>query len=478
MRLISRRGLARLAMVAAAGLGLNRCAAPVAVEDAQTTLRAAGAGPRKHLAAMEILDRTPLEDQYLEALHEMIWRPGYTVGAREAAFERLVARDLESLKQTCRQRLPRISARAWQERLCELIADRGWVELSPALASSWARRIGYVDDMERAEYRALARLYGRDRVIDAVFETLVESNEAYQQGLRSRCWELLHRLGHRDRLVELLADQSVGVDDAMLADLRASAVDLGVVPSTREEILWLRKLREPERADFWSQASAVVAGLPRERRAELELRDLPILVAASIHDPWLLSATKQEIYPRVAEHLRATRLYIDPGNYTGYPGAFGQRLREHRDELTWGDLAAMLMAVRSAGVRQVAEHLFDYAERDRQDRSCEYGGIIALDDRGRFEILEFPPRFRRRDNEFIASQRMMDAGYTGVFHFHLHAQRYRNGRYAAPGIGDLHYADNTRANCLVFTFVNEQTLNVDFYRHGRVIVDLGEVKRP
>ncbi len=58
MRLISRRGLARLAMMAAAGLGLTRCAAPVAVDDAQATLRAAGVGPRKHLAAMEILDRT------------------------------------------------------------------------------------------------------------------------------------------------------------------------------------------------------------------------------------------------------------------------------------------------------------------------------------------------------------------------------------------------------------------------------------
>jgi hypothetical protein len=30
----------------------------------------------------------------------------------------------------------------------------------------------------------------------------------------------------------------------------------------------------------------------------------------------------------------------------------------------------------------------------------------------------------------------------------------------------------------VLTFIDRDTLNADFYRYGRVIVDLGEVKRP
>ena len=125
----------------------------------------------------------------------------------------------------------------------------------------------------------------------------------------------------------------------------------------------------------------------------------------------------------------------------------------------------------------IVEHLFDYADRDHDDESCEYGGVIGLDEQGRFELLEFPPRYRTADNRFDASQAMMDAGYTAVFHFHNHAQEYRNTRHAGPGIGDLNYADNTRPNCLVFTFVTKDTLNVDFYRHSRVIVDLGEIKR-
>lgn len=359
-----------------------------------------------------------------------------------------------------------------------LIAERGWTDLSPALVSSWSNRIGFVDDFDRVEYQALVELYGPDGVIDAVFEMLVESNKPYQQGLRTRCWQLLDRLGQDDRLVELLETLPAESDDLMLVDLRAAVMDLGILPRTREEILWLRKLRQPAYSVFWSQAAAAVGALPESRRRELELRDIPIVVAASVHDPWLLGAGKDELYEHIYLHVRASRVHVDTGRFDGFPGDYPQRLFEHRDELTWGDLAAMIQAVRCVQVPQVADHLFDYAERDRQDRRTEYGGVIRLDGRDRFEILEFAPLFKRRDNEFIASQAMMDAAYTAVFHFHFHAQKHSNGRHAGPGVGDLNYADNVRANCLVLTFINDDTLNVDFYRHGRVIVDLGEVRRP
>jgi hypothetical protein len=454
------------------------CTGPLPVDDPYAALAQPNLSMRKHLGAMDALDARPDDPVYLQELTRIMYRPGYTIGVREAAFERLAVYDPEALIKTIRQHLPRMGARGWHERLCELIAEHEWTELTPALVSSWARRIGFVDDLQRAEYKALVRLYGQEHVIDAVFDVLVESTKPFQMGLRTRCWELLHRLGERQRLLELLASGEADPDDLMIADLRAAAIELRVVPRTREEILWVRKLRQPEHAEFWSQAAAAVHGLPESRVRELELRDLPILVAASVHDPWLLTADESVLYGRVAAHVAAGRQHIDPDRFTGFPGAYEQRLVDHRNVLTWGDLAAMLLIVRAVEIPEVVAHLFDYADRDHEDETCEYGGVIRLDEQGRFEILEFPPRFRRRDNEFIASQEMMDASYTAVFHFHLHVQKYRNGRYAVPGIGDLNYADNTRANCLVFTFIDRDTLTVDFYRYSRVIVDLGEVERP
>jgi hypothetical protein len=462
--------LAALAAALAAG-----CTTPIAVEDPMATLQQPQEGPRRLLGAMEQLDQEP-DEAYFEILHDMMWKPGYLVSTRREAFDRLLAYDEAGLKKTIRRRLPGLGARAWQEELCGLIVAHGWIDLSPALVSAWARPIPYVDDFSRVEYESLVALYGsREGVVDAVFALLVESRSG---PLRTRCWGLLYRIGYRDRLIALLREEAVDPDDLMLVDLKAAAIDLGVVPRNREEILWIRKLRQPERAEFWSQATVAVQSLPESRRLELELRDLPIVVAAHVNEPELLAADKQAMYDALAESLSGRSKHVDLGRYAGFPGTYDQYLHDHADLLTWGDLAAMTLALRAADIPQVADHLFDYAERDRRDETTEYGGVIALDHKGRFEVLEFPPRFRTADNRFVASQQMMDAGYTAAFHFHFHAQKYDNRKFTAPGIGDVNYADNLRTNCLVFTFVNKDTMNMDYYRHTRVIVDLGEVVRP
>ena len=452
---------------------------PVKVENPLSTLEAPHAGARNQGIAMASLDENPTDPAYLKALHRMIWVPGFTTPIREQAFARLRQHDLEGLNRTLRQQLPRMSDQLWDwhNLLCEKIANEGWSDLSPALVSSWARPTGMIDDLERPEYLALSKLHGSDRVVDVVFDLFLQSDRPDAEGLRTRCWELLLRLGEEDRLVALLASSEVKPGDVMLIDLRAAANELGIIPRNREEILWIMKLREPKRAEFWSAATSAVHSLPESQKAQLELRDLAILVSASLHDLDLLGASQQELYGAVEQELRARRHYLHGSNFDGFAGDKPQLLNDYRDQLTWGDLAAIQIAIRAMAVPQVVDHLFRYAEEDRVDTSTEYGGLIALDARGRFEVLEFRPRIRTNDNRFNASQEMFDASYTAVFHFHNHAQHHHNEDYAGPGFGDLNYADNTRANCLVLTFVADDRLNVDYYRHDSVIIDLGEIRR-
>jgi hypothetical protein len=117
-------------------------------------------------------------------------------------------------------------------------------------------------------------------------------------------------------------------------------------------------------------------------------------------------------------------------------------------------------------------------DRDVNDRGTEYGGILRLDDQGRIEAVEFTPRVRGSDVRFEASKEMFEAGYTGLSHFHFHAQSYDNGRYAGPHIGDFTYADATGVNGIVLCFIDSTTLNVDVYRRGRVVIDMGTIRRP
>lgn len=466
-----------LAFLAASCTILSGCA-PAPIKDPIAVLQSPAERPARLERAMALTDETPGDAARLAALHRMIWVDGFTPDIREMALARLERDDLDNLKVTIRQRMPQLDAWLWLVRLSEIIADRGWTDLAPALISSWARPTIYErDDAKRPEYLALVRLFGRERVPDVIMETLIESNEVAQQGLRTRCWTLLNRLGYQERLAALLVDADIPENDLMLRDLRDAARDLGVVPRNREEILWVRKLREPGHQAFWEQAKKAVANLPPARRLELELRDLAIVVSASVHEPELLALSKDELYRRVETHLNSTTKHIASRSFDGWSGEFNQRLFEHRDDLTWGDLAAMLIAVRAMQVPAVRDHLFDYAQRDHDDNTSEYGGIIALDAQNRFEILEFPPQFRNGDIRFHASQAMFDAGYTAIFHFHFHVQEYENSQYAGPGMGDLQYADTTRANCLVFTYVSRSKLNVDYYRHSRLIVDLGEIEK-
>jgi hypothetical protein len=441
-------------------------------------LRTTPNSPTRQIAAMRTLDVEPENDEYIEVLHRIVWAPGYTVEVREAAIDRLAERDLDGLKTTIRRKLPNMNALQARRRICEIIAERGWVELTPALVSAWAVPIlGYESERDRPEYKALAKLHGEEQIPDVIFDLFVESKRVSQQGLRTRCWELMHRLGYRERLVELLVENDPPPDDALLIDLHAAAVELGVIPHNREEILWLRKLRQPEHEAFWDEAASAVAALSPQRRLDLEIRDLAVVVSARRHDPELLEMSEAQLYSRLDAYLDTQRHRNRSSTYGGMGAGNRTRLLDWRSELTWGDLAAMLIAVQALQVPQVSAHLFDYAERDRKDESTEYGGVIRLDDRGRFEILEFPPRIRQHDQRFNASQEMIDAGYTAIFHFHMHVQRYRNSDYAGPGFGDDNYADNLRTNCLVFTFINENTLNVDYYRHGGVSVDLGGITR-
>lgn len=448
--------------------------------DPLTTLSDPIQSQRRHFAAIDTLRAgQSLDEASIQTLQNVITKPGYNLATREAALNLLAERDLETAKLTLRRHLPQTKDWGFITRMSEIIADRNWVDLSPALVSSWARPSIYVpDDLKRPEHLALIRLHGPENVTDVVYALFMESKGPGQQGLRTRCWDLLHRLGQRQRLIDLIASSEVGEDDAMLIDLRAGAKELGLVPLNREEVLWMRKLREPSRAEFWSRTAQAVQTLSPQRRAELEIRDLPIVVSAWLHDRELLEMDRNQLFARVDGALRGRPRHLQTSNYDNFTGGSQQRLGEYKDILTWGDLAAMMIAIRALEVPQVVDHLFDYAERDRLDEGTEYGGVIALDGKDRFEVREYPPAFRDHDRKFIASQAMLDDAYTSIFHFHFHAQAHRNGDFAGPGFGDINYADSTRANCLVLTFINQHTMNVDYYRHGRVVVDLGEIKRP
>ncbi|MAT81671.1 MAG: hypothetical protein CMJ29_08500 [Phycisphaerae bacterium] len=461
------------------------CGKPVT--DPVSTLADPGTHSSRHRQSLDMIRTSPdrTSPDGTDALQGLIYRPGYADDVRLDGIEILLESNRERLIRTTRQRLSRTEDPQWLEAYCDWISKQDWSEpdekksINEALVSSWGVWWPvWTKEETRPEYQALVEINGEDEVIPLVFEIFTESNKASQQGLRNRCWELLHRLGKRGELIELVRATTDESGNAMMVDLKAAADDFGTVPYNREEILWLRKLRQPERQAFWDEAREAVRDVPQSRRPDMEIRDLAVVVAASKHRPELLVMSKDDLYEQVDSQTRNLKHYYESEPGLPTDGNRRERLRTHRSLLTWGDLAAISIALEALSHAPIRSHLFDYADRDCDDKGTEYGGIIQLDEQGRFELREFLPKIRHNDRRFNASQQMFDAGYTAIYHMHFHAQRYGNSRHAGPGLGDLNYADNTRTNNLVFTFVDEDTLNVDFYRHDKVIVDLGTITRP
>ncbi len=438
-----------------------------------------GAMPTSQLAAMESLDVAPTPE-YIKQLKRMLFQPGFTQEVRVAAFDRLQRLDEKELKQLIATKLPTYEGLQWREWMCQRIATQGWKDLTPTLVRAWAvSKPGWVDkDSDRPEYKALVALHGEGNVVDVLVDLLVNSNPVTERNLRFRCWELLQKQGQRERLIAVLAQTTVQPDDAMLRDIRRCANELGIVPATKEEILWLQALLTTANAGFWAEAKAAAEKLPAATRASLEIRELPIAVAAARFQPELLQASNPELYARVEARRNANGSRIVTATLEGYGSDFTETLYAQRNTFRWGDLAAMSLAMDVMDDPAIRKTLFNLADRDLQDGDTEYGGLIAVDSKGQVQLIECTPRVRGNDLRFEAPQTMFDQAYTGLFHFHLHAQSYDNSRYAGPHMGDFAYANSTRANCLVFTFLRKRELNVDFYRHGPVVVDLGSIMRP
>ena len=157
------------------------------------------------------------DSEYQKILHRMLWVSGYTNQARIEALARLWSIDRENTIRTIRQYLPRMHILSWQTELCKWIGKNNVQELDEALISSWAIPTLMVETEEdRPEYKALVEMHGTDAIVDLVFTSMLLSNSQVKQGYRTRCWELLHRLDNRQKIIDLLQSAQISMNDSFV----------------------------------------------------------------------------------------------------------------------------------------------------------------------------------------------------------------------------------------------------------------------
>ncbi len=411
-----------------------------------------------------------------EELKRVVWLAGNPEEVRVAAVEELVEFQ-ERLDETGAMfvlRLPTEPSARVVEAIAREGADLGWQALAPAIVERWVSPARQPDrGGEPVEAQALKLLFP-DRPVEAtVFEVFAHGvdGEALDAEGRRAAWDLLNRLDPDGAdLLALLQDARLS-GDALVEQLRRAAVDLSITPRTQEELAWLERLGSAQNASFWSEARGVVAGLSGERREGLELRHLPVLVYASRYRPAWLAMSSGELESQIEMGLALRERTSRAGGR--------ETLHAWRRQLCWADRLSIAVANDLVADRGAVGAFFAIADQDMDDTSTEHGGLVAFDGQGAFRVDHYPPRANERfgDKRFVASRNMIRSGDQALFHFHMHAQKHRNGGYAGPSGEDYENARRLGRSSLVLTFVSGDGLNVDYYQGDGSVVDLGTITR-
>ncbi|GAB5495387.1 MAG: hypothetical protein Phyf2KO_04670 [Phycisphaerales bacterium] len=375
-----------------------------------------------------------------------------------------------------------------RHRVSELSVIRGWKEVTQALIRSLAKADTSVPDQARPEYMALLELHPDQSIEEIVFDIFKDQGDGGVSRLRRDSWNLLSRLDADGEIrVELLAgllDTPPNEDDQTLSALRKGLLDFRTIPLTGEELEWLTDLYTETNdgtEDWWAESASVVASLGSHQQRGIRLRHLEALRWASRNRSEWLTQNKADLDSVLSERLDNREHRRRSGDVIRFRS---EKLDAWRDQLGWADYITALVIDDAIETQRIRSALFTQAETDRRDETTEYGGIVRISIRDNepdtYVAADYPPKpvMRESDTSFVASPEMFREGTRALAHYHFHAQKHNNGRYAGPSFGDMKYAATYGRACLVFTFFDETTMGVDMYQPDGVVIDLGMIKKP
>ena len=423
-------------------------------------------------AAKQAQNQHTDEPGRIAALETLVWEFGHPQELRHYAIDQLIAHDETAFRQQMHRRIVQVQNWGTIEYLFKIAKQRGWGDsFTPTVVRQYARQVHGMKEEDRPARELLKEMHPDQTVEETVFNVFIQSGKEDKIISQADAWDLLGRISTKEQLLDYL--QRAPADTVMVTDLKAAATDLNIVAFDKEGSLWLSYLRKPEMRPYWHQLKDVTATLSDEHQRSLKLRHIAPLLAAT---PQQRKKSRIDLISEINAYINSQQHHLKGATYDGGSADHPQEFSNWVDKLTWPDLLAISQLIHALQSHTVTSNLFAWADADKTDTSTEYGGTVRKDD-GVFEAKLFKPRIRRHDRRFYPTPKMYDDLYTALAHYHFHAQQHHNADYAGPGLGDLKFAKLNQFSCLVFTFINQNNLNVDYYQEGDIVVDLGTIVR-
>ncbi len=443
---------------------------------ARMTDRTAGLNVR--WAAMRQAEREmPDSPRRLATLKQMIWQYGHATEFRTYAVDQLVAHDEADARNFLIRRLHLINDWLVYEYIAQLAIEQNWQDFTPAIVRRYAIEVDLYRDEDRPERSHLQQLNPGLPVEQIVTHVLTDTSDHVRIGQRVAAWQLLCRLMEKEQIISHL--QALPKSNPLVADLQTAWEQLRVLPRQRETVIWMQLLRSDAPDSFWQQARRIVARLNTEQSAGLELRHLPTLIYAANNQSKRLKASHKDLFTDVSRILRERQRHLRGSDISSTIEPHPQTLHAAKQPLAWADLLSLRVLAEWMRQPTTVAALFAQADADFADTTTEHGGLLIANTQGTIIPTLYPPTLRQHDRAYIAPRKLIIDGHTALAHYHFHVHDHNNAVFAGPGSGDMKRIANTqRFSALVITSIDQNTLNIDYYHHGDVIVDLGVIHRP
>jgi len=443
------------------------------LDDPRAVLRDREAETSRRQRALDQLRDTGLDGPSIATLHDLAWSDRQPTGLRLACMDALIAHDADDFWPVAARHIVTVDRLPVLRGLCERAAAAQRAQMVGPLVRSWARPAKTIADPDRPEARALRALRETDDLSAVLWAVLRDADQRRALTEEAAAWVVLNRLDASAAEAGLGAEAPVGADSLVHDLLRCAAANVAP-PRDREGVLWLTWLMRREGGRAWAPLAEAAPGWDGP---PLELRHLPVLRHAS---PARRRMPRRALVAAIDAQLRGRPVHrrgLD-AELEVYVPPLDELWSDHRATLGRADALLLLTVIEALEQPAVVGALLEQAEADRADTGSEHGGALRWDASGRVLAEPFASTLVSHDRRFISPPALIEAMYTGLAHYHFHAQQHDNAAYAGPGGGDLKFAQRMGFACVVLTFADEHTLAADVYFPDGTVVDVGVLRRP
>ncbi len=411
----------------------------------------------RRMAAMQRMGAVASHEnpqQYAEVLYKLLASDSQPDAMRNLAIDRLIAYDTHSFQQWADEWVVYIDRWPVLEHLFNAAVKRRWEDFVPTVVLSYARPSREFDDDQRLERQAIEKLRPGQSVEESIFDVFnaPDNTPRIRLAHRAAAWTLLCRLSDKPRS---WLDRSSS-DSMLPLCLRQAGHTLDELPTTSPScsLLTLVMMGDPK---AWP-----MNGAPWQ--PGLAMRHVPLFAAGKTLDS-----------SHLADDLAAATHYVRLEE-SERNDQWSESFTHWRNKLSGLDLQLIVLIRQAMADHGVIDAWFEQADSDLADESGEHGGALQWSSQG-VCAKAYPSDPGAHDRQFVAPTALLMEAVRGGLHYHFHAQSHRSARYAGPGLGDLAFADRYQIAAVVLTFIDENTLNVDYYQPGGVVIDLGSITR-